>query len=93
VTDPADTAATESEPTDSASADTEPTDSAPAESAPTEPGQEAGTEATGPTGHPVVDATVARLADQAELPPAEQVPGYEAVHRALQQTLASIDQS
>jgi hypothetical protein len=48
---------------------------------------------TGPTGHPVVDAAVARLAEQAELPPAEQVAGYEAAQRALQQTLASIDQS
>jgi hypothetical protein len=49
--------------------------------------------ATGPTGHPVVDAAVARLADQAELPPAEQLAGYEAAQRALQQTLASIDES
>jgi hypothetical protein len=48
--------------------------------------------ATGPTGHPVVDAAVAGLAEQAELPPAEQVGGYEAAHRALSQTLASIDQ-
>jgi hypothetical protein len=47
----------------------------------------------GPTGHPVVDAAVARLADQAELPPAEQVAGYEAAQRALHQTLASIDQT
>jgi hypothetical protein len=50
-------------------------------------------DATGPTGHPVVDAAVGRLAEQAELPPAEQVAGYEAAQRALQQTLASIDQS
>jgi hypothetical protein len=83
VTDPADTAPTESAPTESA----------PTGSEPTESDQEARTEATGPTGHPVVDAAVARLADQAELPPAEQVPGYEAAQRALQQTLASIDQS
>jgi hypothetical protein len=48
---------------------------------------------TGPTGHPMVDAAVARLAEQAELPPAEQVAGYEAAHRALSQTLASIDES
>jgi hypothetical protein len=48
--------------------------------------------ATGPTGHPVVDAAVARLSQQAELPPAEQVSGYEAAHRALSQTLASIDE-
>lgn len=50
-------------------------------------------EATGPTGHPVVDAALTRLADQAELPPAEQVAGYEAAQRALHQTLASIDES
>jgi hypothetical protein len=48
--------------------------------------------ATGPTGHPVVDAAIGRLAEQAELPPAEQVAGYEAAHRALSQTLASIDE-
>ncbi len=47
----------------------------------------------GPTGHPVVDAAVARLAEQADLPPAEQVAGYEAAQRALHQTLASIDQT
>jgi hypothetical protein len=57
---------------------------------PDAPGQP---EATGPTGHPVVDAAVARLADQAELPPAEQLAGYEAAQRALQHTLASIDES
>ena len=48
---------------------------------------------TGPTGHPGVDAAVARLAEQADLPPAEQVAGYEAAQRALHQTLASIDQT
>jgi hypothetical protein len=48
--------------------------------------------ATGPTGHPVVDAAVAGLAEQAGLGPAEQVAGYEAAHRALSQTLASIDE-
>ena len=50
-------------------------------------------EQTVPTGHPVVDAALTRLADQPELPPAEQVAGYEAAQRALQQTLASIDES
>ena len=49
--------------------------------------------ASGPTGHPVVDAAVAGLAEQADLPPAEQVAGYEAAQRALHQTLASIDQT
>jgi hypothetical protein len=59
-----------------------------------EPLPDAGEQAgAGPTGHPAVDDAVARLAEQAELPPAEQVPGYEAAQRALQQTLASIDQS
>jgi hypothetical protein len=53
----------------------------------------AGEPASGPTGHPAVDATVARLAEQADLPPAEQVAGYEAAQRALHQTLASIDQT
>jgi hypothetical protein len=56
-------------------------------------GEPAAEVATGPTGHPVVDATVARLAEQADLPPAEQVAGYEAAQRALHQTLASIDQT
>jgi hypothetical protein len=70
--------------------------------APQAPATLAGTEApeadgaaerpAGPTGHPVVDAAVARLAEQAELPPAEQVAGYEAAQRALHQTLASIDE-
>lgn len=50
-------------------------------------------DATGPTGHPAVDAAIARLAEQAELPPAEQLAGFEAAQRALQQTLASIDES
>jgi hypothetical protein len=58
---------------------------------PAEPGEAEAP--TGPTGHSAVDAAVARLAEQAELPPAEQVAGYEAAQRALQQTLASIDQS
>jgi hypothetical protein len=48
---------------------------------------------TGPTGHPAVDAALASLADATELPPSEQVAAYEATHRALQQTLATIDQT
>jgi hypothetical protein len=45
------------------------------------------------TGHAAVDATLAELAEAAELPPAEQVGAYEAAHRALQQTLSDIDQN
>jgi hypothetical protein len=47
----------------------------------------------GPTGHPAVDGALRGLASAAELPPAEQVPAFDAAHRALQQTLATIDQS
>ena len=54
---------------------------------------DAGERASGPTGHPAVDAAVARLAEQADLPPGEQVAGYEAAQQALHQTLASIDQT
>ena len=53
----------------------------------------AGERTSGPTGHPAVDAAVARLSEQADLPPSEQVAGYEAAQRALHQTLASIDQT
>jgi hypothetical protein len=49
--------------------------------------------ASGATGHPAVDAALDELAQAAELPPGEQVPAYEAVHRTLSQTLATIDQS
>jgi hypothetical protein len=47
----------------------------------------------GGTGHPAVDAALDELAQVAELPPGEQVPAYEAVHRTLSQTLATIDQA
>jgi hypothetical protein len=47
----------------------------------------------GPTGHPAVDAALAELAAGTEAAPAEQVAAYETAHRALQQTLATIDQS
>jgi hypothetical protein len=88
VTDPS------AEPQPAGSAGAEPAvAAAPPHAAPphAEPGEAEAS--TGPTGHPAVDAAVARLAEQAELPPAEQVAGYEAAQRALQQTLASIDQS
>jgi hypothetical protein len=45
------------------------------------------------TGHPAVDDALSALDDAANLPPAEQVPVYEATHKALQQTLSTIDQS
>jgi hypothetical protein len=47
----------------------------------------------GATGHPAVDAALDELAQAAELPPGDQVPAYEAAHRTLSQTLATIDQS
>jgi hypothetical protein len=48
---------------------------------------------TGPTGHPGVDAALARLDEVADGTPAEQVPAFDAAHRALTTTLSSIDQS
>jgi hypothetical protein len=45
------------------------------------------------TGHPRVDAALAELDRIAELPPADQVAGFAAVHRELQETLADIDGS
>jgi hypothetical protein len=44
------------------------------------------------TGHPAVDEAVRALDDAVDAPPADQIPAYEAAHRALQQTLATIDQ-
>ncbi len=43
------------------------------------------------TGHPAVDAVLRMLANAAQLAPAEQIAEYEAAHRVLQETLASID--
>jgi hypothetical protein len=45
------------------------------------------------TGHPEVDAALAELDVATELAPAQQVAAYEQAHRALSQTLATIDQS
>lgn len=56
----------------------------------TPPGQDAAE--PGPTGHPEVDAALAALARTADLVPGEQVGAYEATHRTLSQTLATIDQ-
>jgi hypothetical protein len=47
----------------------------------------------GGTGHPAVDAVLQSLANAAPLAPAEQIAEYEAAHRVLQETLASIDRS
>jgi hypothetical protein len=43
------------------------------------------------TGHPAVDAVLQSLANAARLAPADQIAEYEAAHRVLQETLASID--
>jgi len=43
------------------------------------------------TGHPAVDAVLRSLDNAARLAPAEQIAAYEAAHRVLQETLASID--
>lgn len=45
------------------------------------------------TGHPAVDAVLRALANAVALPPADQIAEYEAAHRVLQETLASIDRA
>lgn len=45
----------------------------------------------GGTGHPAVDAVLRSLANAARLAPADQIAEYEAAHRVLQETLATID--
>ncbi|WP_326553973.1 hypothetical protein [Micromonospora sp. NBC_01813] len=47
----------------------------------------------GRTGHPAVDATIEAIRNAAGLPPADQIAQYEAAHRTLQETLATIDQA
>lgn len=44
------------------------------------------------SGDPRVDAVMARLEAVNELPGTEQVAEYEAVHRVLQDTLATIEE-
>lgn len=44
-----------------------------------------------PTGDHRVDEAMATLAGLTDRPAAEQVVGYEAIHRALQDTLATVD--
>lgn len=45
------------------------------------------------SGHPAVDAAVQAVAAAANLPPREQIAAYEAAHRTLRETLATIDRS
>jgi hypothetical protein len=40
----------------------------------------------------VVDAAVRAMANAVDLPPADQIAEYEAAHRTLQETLATIDE-
>lgn len=44
------------------------------------------------SGHPAVDAVIRAMANAADLSPADQIAEYEAAHRTLQETLATIDQ-
>jgi hypothetical protein len=54
------------------------------------PGAGAG---SGETGHPEVDAALAELTRADRLPPDQQIAAYESVHRTLQDTLGTIEQS
>lgn len=45
------------------------------------------------SGHPAVDAALQGIANVASLAPADQIAQYEAAHRVLRETLATIDQS
>ncbi|MPZ28512.1 MAG: hypothetical protein GEV12_19455 [Micromonosporaceae bacterium] len=51
-------------------------------------------EAAGPeqTGHPAVDSALRAVAEVAGAAPADQLPAYQAAHRTLRETLASIDE-
>ena len=44
------------------------------------------------TGHPSVDGALRGMANAAELPPDHQIAQYEATHRILAETLATIDE-
>jgi hypothetical protein len=44
------------------------------------------------TGHPAVDEALGALAGAEESQPSEQIAFYEATHRVLKETLATIDQ-
>jgi hypothetical protein len=45
------------------------------------------------TGHSAVDAALRGIRQAAGAPPADQIPTYQAAHRTLRETLASIDES
>jgi hypothetical protein len=45
------------------------------------------------SGHPAVDAALRSIVNAAGLSPADQIAQYEAAHRTLQETLATIDQT
>lgn len=45
-----------------------------------------------PTGQASVDAALRAVAEVAGAPPADQLPAYQATHRVLRETLASIDE-
>jgi hypothetical protein len=47
----------------------------------------------GGTGHARVDAALGELARSASLAPHEQIAAYESVHRTLQETLRSVEQT
>jgi len=44
------------------------------------------------TGHATVDAALQAVAEVGGAPPVEQLPAYQAAHRSLRETLASIDE-
>lgn len=44
------------------------------------------------TGHPAVDAVLHGVAQVADAAPGDQIPAFQAAHRTLQETLASIDE-
>ncbi|GAA1825706.1 hypothetical protein GCM10009835_53050 [Planosporangium flavigriseum] len=50
-------------------------------------------ETTGPAGQAQLEAVLAELERAAQLPPDQQISVYESVHRTLQETLRSIEQS
>jgi hypothetical protein len=58
---------------------------------PGEPAEPSELEPAG-TGHPAVDAALQAVVAAADAPPADQVPAYQALHRTLRETLATIDQ-
>ncbi|MEH1130684.1 hypothetical protein [Micromonospora sp. CPCC 206061] len=57
------------------------------------PGGVSGSDGDGSgSGHPAVDAVIQSLANAANVPLRDQIAEYEAAHRTLQETLATIDQ-